>query len=85
MLAFAAGPRLAKTENELLARVPRSPKLKDVPVAQARKLTSTPVLSSALALGLCLAFVGCSSEGAAPSVSQPAPEQSGEGSLTAAA
>jgi len=49
-------------------------------VTQARKLTSTSVLSSALALGLCLALAGCSSS--APQSSQSPTEQTaGEGSL----
>ena len=46
----------------------------------ARKLTATSVFTSALALGYCLAIVGCSSE-AAPHSSQPASEQAGQGSL----
>jgi len=48
-------------------------------VTQARKLTSTSVLSSALALSFCLAIVGCG-EGA-PAASQSATEQAGQGSL----
>ncbi|HYQ45343.1 MAG TPA: 5'-nucleotidase C-terminal domain-containing protein [Polyangiaceae bacterium] len=49
-------------------------------MTQARKLTSTSVLSSALALGLCLAVVGCGES--TPQTSQsPAEQAAGEGSL----
>src|SRR6478609_10043408 len=60
-------------------RVGRALETKGCPVTLARKLTSTSGLSSALALGLCCAMFGCSSE-AARQGSQTT-EQVGEGAL----